>query len=163
MGGDSGAVTLRAVTRADLDVLYAQQLEHDGRRMAAFTRKEFEDRGIYDAHWAKLAADESVTTKAVLFGDELAGYVGKFVRAGDAEVTYWLGRAYWGKGIATKALTLFLDVVKERPLCGRVVSDNVASLRVLQKCGFTIIGHETAFAEARGEDVEEIVLELSEH
>jgi RimJ/RimL family protein N-acetyltransferase len=155
------SVALRDATDADVDTFYGYQLQNEGRHMAAFTRKEFQDKDFYLAHWAKLSADESVTTKTILFDGEVAGYVGKFVRAGDAEVTYWLGRAYWGKGIASKALLLFLELVEERPLYGRVVTDNVASLRVLQKCGFSVIGRETAFAEARGEDVEETVLELS--
>lgn len=157
----TGAITLRDVTEADLDTLYAQQLEEEGRHMAAFCRKAFQARDFYDAHWVKLFADEAVITKTILCRGELAGHVGKFVRNGDAEVTYWLGRAYWGKGIATKALSLFLDVVEGRPLFGRVVSDNVGSLRVLQKCGFTIIGREMGFAEARGEEVEEVVLKLA--
>ena len=160
MSSGTTAITLRDVTEADAHTFFGHQLEEDGRRMAAFTRKEHRDRDAYDAHWAKLFADESVTTKTIVFDGDAAGYLGKFVRAGDAEVTYWLGRAYWGKGIASKALSLFLELVEERPLYGRVVADNVASLRVLQKCGFSEVGRETAFAEARGEDVEEIVLEL---
>ena len=161
MSGVTNLVELRDVTEADVHTFFGHQLEEEGRRMAGFTRKEFRDTAAYDAHWAKLFADESVTTKTIVFDGEAVGYLGKFVRAGDAEVTYWLGGAHWGQGIASKALLLFLNLVEGRPLYGRVVADNVASLRVLQKCGFTIVGRETAFAEARGQEVEEIVLELS--
>src|SRR5215218_9325330 len=52
---------------------------------------------------------------------------------GEREVTYWIGRSYWGKGIATDALTAFLAVERSRPLHARVASDNVASRRVLEK------------------------------
>src|SRR4029453_1988037 len=74
--------------------------------------------------------------------------------------TYWIGREFWGRGIATQALAVLLSAVKTRPLYARAAKDNVASLRVLEKCGFTIAGYERGFANARGEEVEEVVLEL---
>ena len=75
-------------------------------------------------------------------------------------MSYWIGREFWGKGIATKALAVFLSAVKARPLYARAAKDNIASLRVLEKCGFAITGYERGFANARGEEVEEVVLEL---
>ena len=77
-----------------------------------------------------------------------------------SQVCYWLGREFWGKGIASRALRVFLREVQVRPLYARVAKDNVASLRVLQKCGFEIRGEARGFAHARGEEVEELVLEL---
>jgi RimJ/RimL family protein N-acetyltransferase len=65
---------------------------------------------------------------------------------GQTEVTYWIERAAWGKGIATRALALLLELVTTRPLRARAASDNAGSLRVLQKCGFTAVGTETSFA-----------------
>ena len=90
------------------------------------------------------------------------GSLGAFVApwSGQLEVTYWIGREFWGKGIATKALAVFLSSVKPRPLYARTAKDNIASLRVLEKCGFTIAGYERGFANARGEEVDEVVLEL---
>ena len=90
----------------------------------------------------------------------MVGHVASFERFGKLEVTYWIGREYWGKGIATKALSAFLNDLKSRPLYARAAKDNVASLRVLERCGFTICGYEKAFANARGEEVEEAILEL---
>ena len=49
---------------------------------------------------------------------------------------------------------------KGRPMYARVVKDNIASLRVLEKCGFTICGEGKGFAYARGEEVEEFILRL---
>jgi RimJ/RimL family protein N-acetyltransferase len=80
---------------------------------------------------------------------------------GEREVSYWIGKEYWGRGIATKALTLFLEELKVRPLYARAAKDNVASLRVLAKCGFTFVGEDRGFANARGGvETEEIILRV---
>jgi RimJ/RimL family protein N-acetyltransferase len=52
-------------------------------------------------------------------------------------------------------------VNRARPIYARVAKDNVASLRVLEKCGFTITGQAKGFANARGEEIEEWILELT--
>jgi RimJ/RimL family protein N-acetyltransferase len=80
----------------------------------------------------------------------------------EREVTYWIGRSHWGKGIATGALYAFLAVDPSRPLHARVAYDNVASRRVLEKCGFRVIATERGFAEARSAEIEELVLRLDE-
>ena len=77
------------------------------------------------------------------------------------ELGYTLHHKYWGQGIATQALSAFLEQVKARPLYARAVKDNLASIRVLEKCGFKIIGEDKGFANARGAEVEEFVLALS--
>ena len=79
---------------------------------------------------------------------------------GARQVGYWLGRRYWGRGVATKALSAFLDLVTTRPLFAHVARHNAASLRVLEKCGFTVIGCEKAPAGDGGEDIEELSLRL---
>src|SRR5919106_2835696 len=81
---------------------------------------------------------------------------------GEREVTYWIGRSNWGKGIATDALNAFLAIEQSRPLHARVASDNVASRRVLEKCGFRVIATERNVAEARSAEIEELVLRLDE-
>ena len=78
---------------------------------------------------------------------------------GKREVTYWIGREYWRKGIATKALSKFLSELKVSPIYARASKDNAGSIRVLEKCGFKITGHRKGFANARGKEIEEIVLE----
>ncbi len=98
----------------------------------------------------------------VVSEERVAGYVGKFEeRPGKPEVTYWIGREYWGRGVATKALTEFLSLLTTRPIFARAARDNVASLRVLEKCGFVISSYERSFANARGGEIEEANLELS--
>jgi RimJ/RimL family protein N-acetyltransferase len=83
-----------------------------------------------------------------------------FERDGKREVGYWLGRAYWGRGIATAALAAVLREVSERPLYAYVVRSNVGSIRVLEKCGFTTIGSERHVNEPTGEEIDEALLEL---
>jgi RimJ/RimL family protein N-acetyltransferase len=65
-----------------------------------------------------------------------------FVRDGERQVGYWIARDRWGRGIATAALTALLEQVTERPLCARVAAHNRGSLRVLEKCGFRLVGEE---------------------
>jgi RimJ/RimL family protein N-acetyltransferase len=150
------------VTEGDLPIFFEQQRDPAANRMAAFTAKDPADRVAFTAKWAEILGDESITKRTILFGRQVAGNIGAFVApwSGQLEVTYWIGREFWGKGIATKALAEFLSAVKARPLSARAAKDNIASLRVLEKCGFTITGYERGFANARGEEVEEVVLEL---
>jgi RimJ/RimL family protein N-acetyltransferase len=155
-------VVLRDVTEADLPIFFEQQRDPAANQMAAFTAKDPADREAFTAKWAKILGDDTVTKKAVLVNGQVAGSVSAFVApwSGQLEVTYWLGREYWGRGIATKALTEFLGHLKARPVYARAAKDNTASIRVLAKCGFTISGHDKGFANARGEEVEEVVLRL---
>lgn len=155
-------VLLRDVTEGDLPIFFEQQRDPAANRMAAFTAKDPADRAAFMAKWAKILGDDSITKRTILFGGQVAGSISTFVApwSGKLEVTYWIGREFWGKGIATKALAALLSAVKTRPLYSRVARDNIASLRVLEKCGFMIVGYERGFANARGEEVEEVVLEL---
>jgi RimJ/RimL family protein N-acetyltransferase len=154
-------VTLRAVEEPDLPVFHANERDPQSARMAAFTSP---NRGELSAfldfwHW-KILGNPANVTRSILVDDRLAGYVVRFEMMGKPSVAYWIGREYWGRGIATRALRGFLEAVRERPLQARVAADNHASLRVLEKCGFSVIGRDRAFANARNEDVEELVLEL---
>lgn len=124
---------LRDVLEADLPVLYAHQLEPEGIAMAAFAAR---DRNAFMAHWAKLLPDPKILKKTILAGTEIAGQVASFDHEGRREVGYWLGKDFWGQGIATRALTEFLGLETTRPLFAGVAAHNLASLRVLEKCGF---------------------------
>jgi RimJ/RimL family protein N-acetyltransferase len=155
-------VLLRDVIEGDLPVFFEQQRDPDANHMAAFTAKDPADTAAFTAKWAKILSDDSSTNRTILFGGEVAGSIGVFVApwSGQLEVSYWIGRKFWDKGIATKALAALLSAVKTRPLYARAAKDNIASLRVLEKCGFTIAGYDRGFANARGEEVDEVVLEL---
>ena len=130
--------------------------------MAAFTAKDPHDREAFDAHWSRILSDERIVNRTVLAGDAVAGHIAAY-HSPDVEgheVTYWIGRNFWGAGVARQALTLFLDVVPQRPLYARCAVTNPASLRVLEKCGFTVVGEDSGYANAHGKDVEEYVLRL---
>ncbi len=153
-------VTLREVLPSDLPAFFSHQLDPDAVHMAAFTAEDPSDHDAFMARWAKIMADESMVKRTVLYDGEVAGHIVRFERSGDPEVTYWIDRALWGRGVATAALTRFLAEVRERPLYARAAKDNLASLRVLQKCGFKVSGTSRWFASARGEKIEEALLEL---
>jgi RimJ/RimL family protein N-acetyltransferase len=110
------------------------------------------------SHWSKILVDASVITRAITVGAEAAGYVTSWTSAEERLVGYWLGREHWGRGIATAALARFLDVELTRPLQAHVAKHNVASLRVLEKCGFRVLREQKAVV--RGEEADELVLLL---
>lgn len=153
-------VTLRSVMPADIDAFYAHQCDGVSVQMAAFTSKDPTDRQAHDAHWSRILANESIVARTVLLDGEVAGHVVRFEREGVPEVTYWIDRACWGRGVATDALGLLLREVTGRPIFARAAADNAASVRVLAKCGFVEHARERGFAEARGEEIDEVVMVL---
>jgi RimJ/RimL family protein N-acetyltransferase len=146
----------------DLAVLFEQWADPVAAHMAAFTAPDHMDRDAFERRLTRLRADETVITRAIVVDGDVAGTIGSWGDPDEREVTYWIGRSYWGKGIATSALDVFLTVDPTRPLHARVASDNIASRRVLEKCGFRIIATERGFAEARSAEIEEFVLRLEE-
>jgi RimJ/RimL family protein N-acetyltransferase len=153
----TGEVRLRDVTEDDLPIFYEQQADPEANAMAAFPAR---DRDAFTDHWLKVLADDSVSKKTVLFDGHVAGNIVRFEQSGQPLVGYWIGRSYWGKGIATRALSEFLGQVAARPLYARVAKHNVASIRVLEKCGFTVAGEERAPSGAGEDEVEELVMRL---
>jgi RimJ/RimL family protein N-acetyltransferase len=130
----SEGLTLPEVRDEDLPLLFEQWADPVAVHMAAFTAPDHVDRDAFERRWSRLRADETVLTRVIVVDDGVAGTIGSWGESGEREVTYWIGRSYWGKGIATDALTAFLAVDRSRPLHARVASDNVASRRVLEKC-----------------------------
>ena len=149
-------VLLRNVTESDLPILYEQQLDSEATAMAAFPSR---DRDAFMAHWAKIMVYEKNIIKAISYDGEVAGYILSWEMEGEREVGYWLGKAYWGKGIATQALAEYISIVKARPLMAHVARHNIGSRRVLEKCGFTVIG-EDKYTNPAGVEVEEFILRL---
>ncbi len=155
-------IRLRDVIDSDLPIFFDFQLDPDANHMAAFTSRDPADRNAFMTHWTRILGDEATTIKTILFDGHVAGSVLCYQdeEFGKPEVSYWIGKNHWGKGIATAALAMFLEYVKVRPIYARAVKDNIASLRVLEKCGFVIYGEGRRFANARGEEVEEFILRL---
>jgi RimJ/RimL family protein N-acetyltransferase len=153
MRSTTGGVVLRDVLESDLAVFYEDQLDPAANRMAAF---EARDRDAFVAHWNGILRDETVAAKTIVFDGQVAGNVVSFEQSGERLIGYWIGRGFWGKGVATRALAEFLLHVTARPLHARVAEHNGASVRVLQKCGFAISGREQG-----ADGVVELVFELA--
>jgi RimJ/RimL family protein N-acetyltransferase len=152
-------IQLRDVTEADLPIFYEQQLDPEAVQMAAFPAR---GRDAFMEHWAKIVADQSIQIKTILFKGDVAGNIVCFEQLGEREVGYWLGKEFWGKGIATRALEEFLKIIKTRPLYAHVAKHNFGSKRVLEKCGFTIVGEDRFFSEIFGKNIDEYILFLDD-
>jgi RimJ/RimL family protein N-acetyltransferase len=146
-------VTLREVTQEDLPIFFEHQTDVEATTMAAFPSR---DRDAFMAHWAKIMRNKSGILNTVLADDTVVGNVVCWEADGKWNIGYWLGKAHWGKGIATAALAQFLARIEPRPVYAHVARHNVASLRVLQKCGF----QPAQEAGTDGADGEEVVVVL---
>lgn len=154
----SNELLLRDVVSDDLPIFFEYQQDEEANYMAAFVTRR--DRAPFMAHWQKILADQTCIIRTIVFNGQVAGSVASYLDEGKPEVTYWIGKDYWGKGIATWALGEFLaHHNRTRPIYARVAKDNMGSRRVLEKCDFRIIGESMGFANARGEEIEELLLE----
>jgi RimJ/RimL family protein N-acetyltransferase len=155
-------ILLREVAEADLVTFFEQQQDPVANWMAAFTAKDPTDWAAFVAKWAKILDDGTGTARTIVCGGRVAGNVLSFIApwSGQREVSYWVGRDHWGRGVATRALAACVGGLADRPLYARAAGDNLASIRVLEKCGFVLVGRARGFANARGAEIEELVLEL---
>jgi RimJ/RimL family protein N-acetyltransferase len=149
-------ITLRPVIASDLPIIFEQMSDHESSAMAAVPAR---DKEAFDAHWAKIMANEDIILRTIEVDGQVAGHLVSFLIEEERQVGYWLGKEFWGKGIASESLKQFLGVVKTRPLFGRVAKHNGASRRVLEKCGFKFFG-EGKYVNIAKEEVEEFVLKL---
>lgn len=156
--GSTGDVFLRNVTPEDLPSFFEHQRDPDAARMAAFPSR---DRDAFDAHWAKILADENVIVRTILHGEQVAGNIGSWQSCGRWLICYWIGKEYWNRGIATQALREFIRIVGTRPLFGCVAKGNTASMRVLEKCGFTRCDQHTDPLGVSSDGVEELFWKLT--
>ncbi len=151
-------VQLRDVTADDLPIFFEQQLDPAATQMANFPPR---DRDAFMAHWTtKVLGNENAIVKTILFDAQVAGNIVCWEQIGRWLIGYWLGREYWGKGIATQALSEFLNVVKTRPLYAYVAKHNLASQRVLEKCGFVVVAEDEPSSATAGEEIEDFLLRL---
>ena len=153
-------VLLREVLPADIDVFFEQQLDDRARWMAAFIGAETRDPANFRARWERILSDTGTVNRTIVADGAVAGYIAAFTRGAEREVCYWLGAAFWRRGIASRALAEFLEIIPERPLYARAAADNTASLRVLEKCGFRHVLQERGYADARAAEITESVLKL---
>lgn len=146
----------------DLNAFFEFQLDPEANYLAAFTPKDPNDKQAYLEKYGRFLKDPDKTFRTVKINGVIAGSISKFVMEGDAEITYWFDRKFWGQGIAGAALREFLQIEKTRPIYGRVAFDNYGSQKVLEKCGFVKIGTDKGYANARQAEIEEFIYKLSD-
>jgi len=148
-------IILRDPIESDLPIFFDQQLDPEANAMAAFTPRP---REIFMEHWHKIMRDRTGFLKTILYNGLVAGNIVCWAQDENYLVGYWLGKEYWGKGIATAALSNFLTLVPFRPLSAHVVKHNIGSRRVLEKCGFRVTGEESFVGD--GHEIHELILTL---
>ncbi|MEU8361996.1 GNAT family protein [Nonomuraea sp. NPDC048882] len=147
-------VRLRDVVEADLEVFLAQEHDPEAVRRSRFAPRE---REAFLRHWrTSVLGDPDVHVQAIMVGDELAGNLVAWWEGDRRFIGYWMGRAFWGRGVGTRALGLFLQAEKTRPLYADPFHDNTASVRLLERLGFERTG------TVRHGDDEHILLTLHE-
>jgi RimJ/RimL family protein N-acetyltransferase len=150
-------IRLRDIELDDLPRMFEFQLEPESNQLAVTYPRSID---AFDFHWKNVLSDTNITAKAITAGNVMVGHISCFKKDGLDAVGYWIGRDFWGKGIATHALALLLSEVSLRPLYAHVATTNEASLRVLQKSGFVIERVQLSPADDRYPECEEAVLVL---
>lgn len=161
MSSINGLVSLRTVETGDLEIFFTHQLDPEATRMASFPSR---DRGAFFAHWTThVLGNPSANNRTILLDQHVVGHVGAWTdpTAGERLLCYWLGRDFWGRGIASAATRLFLGMESVRPLFARVSRHNAGSIRVLEKSGFVRFGGHS-FVQQDGTTHEEQVFVLPE-
>lgn len=153
-------IDLRPLDDDDLDAVFEMMRDREAIAMAAFTAEDPDDRDAFDAWIARQRAAGDVLSFVVTENGGFAGTAASFTIDGDREVTYWIARHAWGRGVATQALRLLISREPIRPLFARVAAHNAASVAVLTKAGFTEVSRNVDYAPGAGRDVEEIVFTL---
>ena len=135
----SELISLRAITEADLPTLYENQRDPEATEMVGFPARELE---AFLAHRAKTEADPTNESRAIMVGETLAGDIVSWAQDGERRIGYWIGKQYWGRGVASAALKAFVAELTERPLYADVLKTNTGSIRVLEKAGFRLLGED---------------------
>ena len=142
----------------DLPVFFEHQRDPDANRMASFPVR---DRDAFLAHWSRIMADPAVLVQTILADDQVAGNVMSWESEGKRLIGYWIGKTWWGCGVATAGLAAFLEWLSARPLYARVAKNNIGSIRVLEKCGFALSSEMKETLPSPSDGVEELVFVLS--
>ena len=148
---------LRDVVESDLEVFFEHQREPEATAMALFPER---DRDAFDAHWRRILSDDALITRTIVHEGRVAGNIGCWEQDGRHLLGYWLGKEFWGRGLATRALAEFVEEIPTRPLHAWVATSNAGSIRVLEKCGFVPVESHAEHDEKLGRVVEELLFEL---
>ncbi|MGB3185653.1 MAG: GNAT family N-acetyltransferase [Ornithinimicrobium sp.] len=154
------AITLRALHEDDLDDLFLWEGDAAATEMAAFTRSDPTDRAVFDSHYERVRSDPNITKRAIEESGTFAGMIASFTIESDRELTYWVDPQRWGRGIASEAVRLFIELETQRPLHARTAAQNRGSVTVLERNGFVKIGKETSWADGAAKEVLEHIYRL---
>jgi len=133
IGAVTDDIALRPVTDTDVPLFFEHQRDPRAAGMAATTpagRREFAEL------WTRIRTDPTILARTIVADGAVAGALTSWDQWQQRQLGYWLGREHWGRGIATTALALFLCEMTIRPVHAYVAAHNIASQRVLHKCGF---------------------------
>ncbi|MEU1390527.1 MULTISPECIES: GNAT family protein [unclassified Nonomuraea] len=134
----SADVRLRPVLESDLEVFLEQEHDEEAVRRSRFAPRE---RVAFMTHWAtRVLGDPTVLVRTVTVEGAVAGNVVSWWEGERRFVGYWLGRPFWGRGVGTAALGLFLAEEKTRPLYADPFAGNTGSVRLLERHGFRRAG-----------------------
>jgi RimJ/RimL family protein N-acetyltransferase len=134
----SDEVRLRDVQEADLEVFFEQEQDPEATRRSQFPPR---DRERFMTHWTtRVLGDPTVLVQTVTVNGDPAGNVVSWWDEDRRFVGYWFGRPWWGRGIGTRAVTLFLQRERTRPLYADPWTGNTGSVRLLERCGFKRAG-----------------------
>lgn len=135
---------LRATLPADVPMLFTLQNDPEANQMAGTKPRS---REAFFAVWEKIFTDPNVRSRVIEVDGVVAGGVSCFQAEGRDALGYWIAKQHWGRGIASRAVAVFLQEEPRRPLHATVARANARSQRVLEKCGFRLVefrmGEET--------------------
>ncbi|MFJ5729515.1 GNAT family N-acetyltransferase [Streptomyces paradoxus] len=138
MSDDSEDVRLRDAVADDPEFLLAYEHDPEAVRRSRYMPRP---REAFLRHWqTELLGDGTVFVQAVTVDGEVAGSVVARWEGDRRFLGYWLGRPYWGRGIGSRALTLFLERERNRPPYADPAGANTGSVRLLEKHGFQRTG-----------------------
>ncbi|WBQ06140.1 GNAT family N-acetyltransferase [Kribbella sp. CA-293567] len=138
-------VSLRAITPEDLPTLFENQYDPASATMAGVPIREEAD---FYVRRTRTEADPATDTRAVMVDGEMAGDVVSWTDESGRHVGYRIAQRFWGRGIATTALRLFLAELTDRPLQADLLKTNIGSRRVLEKNGFRLLAPDELPADA---------------
>jgi RimJ/RimL family protein N-acetyltransferase len=154
-------IQLLQTKKAHLEQLFLFQLDPEAIYQAAFTPTYATDKIAYLEKYNNHLKDPQINMKTIFIDNSIVGSVAKYVMHDNAEITYWIDKKFWGRGVASVALKKFLQSETTRPIFGCVAFDNIASQKVLEKCGFIKIGSDKGYANGRQAEIEEYIYKLT--
>lgn len=122
---------------------------------------------LADAEWwvGHAGSQSPVTNFAIVVGGSAVGGIGLEMQADvnrrAAEMGYWLGEEYWGRGIVSEAATAVVDYgFQTFDICrifAGVFERNAASMRVLEKAGFRKEARLIKAVTKEGQTMDELI------